>query len=532
MPGPVIPHLDQASSPGHVARASEQFLLQALDSIPTPVGILDEVGTILWVNRAWPPLHDGGEATSPWRSVGSRFLDGFAGAGDETVPPPILAQVENVITGQRREFREENAFRTNGGRWVEVHASRVDCGQSARVLVAVKGKGPDLPRGAGGAIDPADSTLGRAPDALHDSEQTFRNALENAPIGMALVGLDGRWLMVNRALCEIVGYDGAELFGLTFQDITHPDDLDSDLAHVQELLRGESESYRMEKRYIHKDGTEVWIQLSASIVRTAQGQPLYFIAQIENIAPRKQSEAERDRLLRSLELEQARLRGVLDALPVGVFITDETGLVLVTNPAASRIWGGDTPLVGPEGYGLYRAWRADTGEALTPEDWPIARAVRLGEAIVDQEVEILGFDGGPKDGTGVRITGDGRARPTDRGHRGEHRHHRSEGARGATPERRAARGPSDADRRRRSRAQQPTCRDQELRSTPPPRSTVPGGSGGHRDHPSRSGSGRPSGRGASSGSSVQPRGRGAGGGRPQQRGPTRSEGSGVLAAHT
>lgn len=121
------------------------------------------------------------------------------------------------------------------------------------------------------------------------SEQ-LRQTIEHSPIGMALVDLDGRFMTANAALSDIVGYSEAELMELTFQDITHPDDLDADLAYVQQLLDGTIPAYRMEKRYFHADGHVVWIQLSGSIVRDSDGAPVHFIAQIEDISQRKQRE--------------------------------------------------------------------------------------------------------------------------------------------------------------------------------------------------------------------------------------------------
>jgi PAS domain S-box-containing protein len=124
-----------------------------------------------------------------------------------------------------------------------------------------------------------------------ESEERFRNAFEFAGIGMAIVGLDGRWLRVNRAMCDIVGYTETELLQKTFQDLTHPDDLDADLAHVQELLDGRRRFYQMEKRYFHRAGHVVWIRLTASLVRTPDGAPLHFVSQVEDVTARKELEA-------------------------------------------------------------------------------------------------------------------------------------------------------------------------------------------------------------------------------------------------
>jgi PAS domain S-box-containing protein len=129
-------------------------------------------------------------------------------------------------------------------------------------------------------------------DALRTSEERFAHAFEHAPIGMALVTPDGRWMKVNRALCESVGYSEAQLLTRTFQDITHPADLEADLAYVRQMLAGEINSYQMEKRYVHLRGHLITVSLNVSLVRDAQGQPLYFISQIQDITERKKIEAQ------------------------------------------------------------------------------------------------------------------------------------------------------------------------------------------------------------------------------------------------
>ncbi|QDU39346.1 Aerobic respiration control sensor protein ArcB [Maioricimonas rarisocia] len=148
--------------------------------------------------------------------------------------------------------------------------------------------------------------------ALRASEAQFRNCFEQSPIGLALVGLDGRWLRVNDALCRIVGYDRDELLEIDFQTITHPDDLDSDLDQVDAVIRGEINDYRMEKRYLHKDGHEVWVRLSVSMVRGDEGQPLNFMAQIEDISARKQAD-------KALRQSEERFRLAVDGANDGVW---------------------------------------------------------------------------------------------------------------------------------------------------------------------------------------------------------------------
>lgn len=134
------------------------------------------------------------------------------------------------------------------------------------------------------------SDLKQAETIASLSEQRFRDAFESAAIGMALVGLDGRWTRVNQALCDSVGYTEAELLASAFQDITHPDDLDADLAQVRNLHPGQIFSFQMEKRYYHKNGSIVWVRLSVSLARDEHGAPRYFISQKEDITRRKRTE--------------------------------------------------------------------------------------------------------------------------------------------------------------------------------------------------------------------------------------------------
>ena len=126
-----------------------------------------------------------------------------------------------------------------------------------------------------------------ADERLQESEKRFRATFEQAAVGMAHVGLDGRWLRVNQRLTEKVGYTREELLTKTFQEITYPDDLEADLDHMRQLLAGEIQTYAMEKRYLRKDGSLIWINLTVSLVRDEEQSPLYFIAVIEDINARK-----------------------------------------------------------------------------------------------------------------------------------------------------------------------------------------------------------------------------------------------------
>ena len=126
--------------------------------------------------------------------------------------------------------------------------------------------------------------------ALETSEQTFRAAMEHASIGMALVDLSGHWRKVNPALCDLFGYTEQQILALDFQSVTHPEDLERDLAYVRQTLAGTISTYQMEKRYFHRTGRVIWALLNVSLVRDAQGTPQYFISQIQDITERKEME--------------------------------------------------------------------------------------------------------------------------------------------------------------------------------------------------------------------------------------------------
>jgi PAS domain S-box-containing protein len=144
---------------------------------------------------------------------------------------------------------------------------------------------------------------------LEESEERFRGAFEGAAIGMAMVAPDGRWLRVNDALTRLLGYEQDELLDLTFQDVTHPDDLERDLETVRDLLAGRISWYHMEKRYVRKDGSIVWGLLARSLVRDASGTPAYFISQISDITAAKAAEEARRVALANVSMEPRALSG-------------------------------------------------------------------------------------------------------------------------------------------------------------------------------------------------------------------------------
>lgn len=165
------------------------------------------------------------------------------------------------------------------------------------------------------------------------SESQFRGAFEASPTGIAIVSLQGNWVTVNAAISNILGYTEAELMKLTFQDITHPDDLDADLALVNELLEGKRKHYQLEKRYLHKNGEYIWAILSVSLVRDAEGKPKHFVSQITDINTQRITQ---NKLAQTL----GRLEGILNAsTQVSIISTDANGVITSFNVGAENLLG-------------------------------------------------------------------------------------------------------------------------------------------------------------------------------------------------
>lgn len=170
-------------------------------------------------------------------------------------------------------------------------------------------------------------------DALRASEEQFRNSMEYASIGMALVSPEGRFLKVNQALCNIVGYSSEELVQTDFQTITHPEDLYADLVFVQKILNREIPSYEIEKRYIHKNGNFVWILLSVSLIWSHEGLPLHFVAQMQDITKRKMFEQQ-------ILDNETRFRLVTEKVKdYAILMLDPEGYIKIWNIGAKRIKG-------------------------------------------------------------------------------------------------------------------------------------------------------------------------------------------------
>lgn len=314
----VIDITAKAEAEGKLSQ-SYQLLEAVTEGTTDAVFAKDAQGRYLMINTAGAQFL----GRKPEEVIGRHDSELFEGA---TLARILAQDGEIIATGETRS--DENVS-TASGHTRTYFSMKGPLRNPAGQIAGVVGYSRDI------------SERKKAEDALRASEERFSSAFEFAPMGMAIVAPDGRWLKVNRAMCELFGYSAAELAGKSFTDVTHEAHRDRDRAARERLLSGELSFYRNEKRYVHKDGRDIWALLGVSLIRDADGKPLHFIAQIQDISERKRAEqalieSERDHraLTEQLKAERARLVAAQTAAKVGDW---ERDLVKGT-----RSWSAET----------------------------------------------------------------------------------------------------------------------------------------------------------------------------------------------
>jgi PAS domain S-box-containing protein len=279
-------------------------------------------------------------------------------------PEEVFARIDRIISEQSSFFFAQHQLASGEMRDVEVHTSPIDL-QGRQVLYSI-------------VHDITERKLAEA--ALQENETKFRSAFDHSAIGMALVSPEGHWLQVNHSICEILGYSEQELLLIDFQTVTHPDDLEADLHHLQQMLDGEINSYQMEKRYIHKLGHVVWATLSVSLVRDVHDAPLYFISQIQDITERK-------RAVEALRHSEERYRELFENANDLIYTHDLAGNFTSLNKAGERITG----------YTRDEAMQMSIAQVVVPEHLERARQMIARKAAEDvstvYELDIEAKDG-------------------------------------------------------------------------------------------------------------------------------------------
>ena len=169
----------------------------------------------------------------------------------------------------------------------------------------------------------------KAVKKLKFEEERFRGTFENAANGMAIVGLDGTFLKVNKSLSGMLGYKEKDLLKMCFQEITHPEDLDKDLNYVKDLIQGNITSYSMEKRYLHKSGNLIWAKLSVSLAKDEKGEPIHFVSQITDITKEKEASF-------NLEKSECRFKEIFNSAFQFVAFLDTDGHIIELNETALK----------------------------------------------------------------------------------------------------------------------------------------------------------------------------------------------------
>ncbi len=299
------------------AESRESTLMQLLEAMPDGVVTCNAAGLLGEFNRTAREWHGVDPRALPPEQWAQHF-DLYRPDGDALLPTdevPLL-----------RALRGEHVREAE----IIIHAA----GQPVRI---VRCNGEPL-RAADGMLLGAvcvmyDVTrLKAAEDLARLESERFSEAFSAAAQGMALVSLEGRWLEANDALCEMFGYSRDELLAIDFQRLTHPDDLESDLQLLGDLLNGKIRRYQMEKRYFHRSGAVIHAHLSVSLVHDATGAPLHFVSQLQDFTQRYQAERQ------LLESEQ-KFRSVLEHTHDAFVACDETGAITDWNHAAEVTFG-------------------------------------------------------------------------------------------------------------------------------------------------------------------------------------------------
>lgn len=214
---------------------------------------------------------------------------------------PIDLCVEGLAERASCEYRLQARDRTHW-RWMRTDIAVANRDETGRATLLV-----------GAQTDITERKL--MEESLRISVEQFRSAFENAPIGKAIVGLDGSWQRVNPALCTLLGYTESELLSTNFQSLTYPEDLEADLTLLKRLMNGEIPSYMMEKRYRRANGMIMWALLSVGMVRSAEGKPDHFITQVLDITQQRRLTDLKNEFVAIVSHElRTPLTGILGAL--------------------------------------------------------------------------------------------------------------------------------------------------------------------------------------------------------------------------
>jgi PAS domain S-box-containing protein len=241
----------------------------------------------------------------------------------------VLSEIDDVAEGKGESFDFEYRIVTKAGRLKHLHEIGYATKDRDGNFLGLIGTVQDI------------TELKRMQEAMEESEKLFRAAFENSAVGMTLIGPDSRLIRVNEAFCRLIGLTEGELTGLSFCEITHPDDVTACKIGFDALLDGEIRAFRTEKRYIRKDGAIVWADLNASPVRDAQGKMLYTITHVQDITNRKASEREASRLYDAVSAEKEKLSALINSIEDEIWFADTQKRYTLVNQAVLKEFNFD-----------------------------------------------------------------------------------------------------------------------------------------------------------------------------------------------
>jgi PAS domain S-box-containing protein len=336
-------------------RASEARFRTLTEHSSDITRVLDANGTIRYAS----PSHQTVLGYDPATVLGCNTVD--------FLPPEVVEQARAILAG----------LVAAGGRRQLVCRIRHADG-TYRTFETILDNQLDNPAVRGVVVNARDITERLAAEAARwESEAAFRRAFEQAPTGMTLVTPDGRLRQVNRVLCQMLGYTEQELLGLDFRLLIHPDDQAVSHEMFRQLRAGEIHTLTLEKRCVHKEGRELWCEVTTSLLRDAEGVPLYFINQLQDISAR-----------RAAVETQAQLAAIVSGSSDAIIGRTLAGTITSWNAGAERLYG----------YTAAEAIGRSTGDLLAvpgdPQEGPrLSEALLRGEVVVNLETERRHRDG-------------------------------------------------------------------------------------------------------------------------------------------
>ncbi len=247
---------------------------------------------------------------------------------------PIIADDKVIGVLATQDYNRENAYEENDLElWTTIAAQASGALKNAQLFKALQKE-----------LDEHKKTE----DALIRDEAKFRGTFDHSSVGSAIIGLDKRFIRLNTAFCKFLGYVESELIGKTIADVTYPEDIEIGMKEMKQMAEGEITSCRLQKRYLHKDGSIVWGEIGFSLVYDADGKPLYFIPIIQDITERKRAEA-------ALLESEGKYRSIAETATEGIMLSKPDGTITYANKRLAEMLGCTTDeLIGKAGASFMR----------------------------------------------------------------------------------------------------------------------------------------------------------------------------------